>query len=111
MRLKLQVLIVLHEKCWYPYVGLADDNPFEPLMNTPKRIMKHLSTKDVYNKRKQISEWLNSQGIEIGTFLRMLHLQLFIDWIAEVFNGGGSGSIKSTVKEPWLTEVLIHRVQ
>jgi D-serine deaminase-like pyridoxal phosphate-dependent protein len=51
-------------------------------------MIKSNSVKDVFTKREAIHQFLQSQNAE-----------------PEIFNGGGTGSLKSTLKEPWLTEV------
>lgn len=68
--------------------GLSDTNPFTPLFNPIKRLLKRLSTGDVSKKREALHKHLQQQGVEIA-----------------IFNGGGTGSLHSTTQEPWLTEV------
>jgi D-serine deaminase-like pyridoxal phosphate-dependent protein len=68
--------------------GLADENPFAPLLNPAKKLIKRLSTSDVAAKRKAAAELLAARGITLA-----------------FFNGGGTGSIRTTTLEPWVTEV------
>jgi len=68
--------------------GMGDKNPFSPLLNPAKRFIKNKSVNDVFSKRKEIHEFLESENAE-----------------PEIFNGGGTGSLNTTGKEPWLTEL------
>jgi len=68
--------------------GLGEENPFSPALNPIKKLIKTRSVRDVFKKRKQIADWLEQEGIKLG-----------------LFNGGGTGSIRTTSKEPWITEV------
>lgn len=68
--------------------GLPDQNPFSPLLNGPKRIIKSLSRGPVEETRARIAEGLSARGIGY-----------------EIFNGGGSGSLAWCTRESALTEV------
>ncbi len=68
--------------------GVGDENPFAPLLNPAKRLIKSRSTKDVAVKRRAVSELLARRGVAL-----------------EFFNGGGTGSIRTTSLEPWVSEV------
>lgn len=68
--------------------GLPDKNPFSPLLNPIKRWLKKKSALDVFNKREEIFQYFKNRRIEL-----------------KFFNGGGSGSLTTTSKEPWLTEM------
>lgn len=68
--------------------GVTDKSPFSPALNTPKRLMKHVSRRHVAKTRRAIADDLKKEGFDI-----------------ELFNGGGSGSITWTTEEDWLTEV------
>ena len=68
--------------------GLADENPFAPLLNPAKKLIKSQSTRDVAQRRGEIAELLRSRGVRL-----------------DFFNGGGTGSIRTTTLEPWITEV------
>ena len=68
--------------------GLQDANPFEPLLNAPKRWLKRLSRPDVARTRADIARGLSDADIPI-----------------EMFNGGGTGSLRSSCEEQVLTEV------
>jgi len=68
--------------------GLGDENPFAPLMNPAKKLMKGLSVRDVAAKRRAVAELLERRRVTL-----------------ELFNGGGTGSIRTTSEEPWVTEV------
>jgi D-serine deaminase-like pyridoxal phosphate-dependent protein len=68
--------------------GLGESNPFTPVLNPLKRLIKSRSIRDVRRQRKAIADWLEREGLSIA-----------------VFNGGGTGSIQSTSREPWISEV------
>jgi D-serine deaminase-like pyridoxal phosphate-dependent protein len=68
--------------------GLGDESPFAPLMNPAKKLMKQLSVKDVAAKRRAVAELLAARGVRL-----------------EFFNGGGTGSIRTTSEEACVTEV------
>lgn len=68
--------------------GLTDENPFTRALNPIKKWVKKASIPDVARKRKKIAEFLADNGVEL-----------------EIFNGGGTGSMKYTAKEPAVTEV------
>lgn len=68
--------------------GLGDANPFAPLLNPAKRLIKQRSTQDVRRKRQAIARLLESRNIRL-----------------DFFNGGGTGSIRTTTEEDWITEV------
>jgi D-serine deaminase-like pyridoxal phosphate-dependent protein len=68
--------------------GLGDENPFAPLLNPAKKLIKRLSTQDVKKKRHAIARLLATRGIQL-----------------DFFNGGGTGSIRTTSEEDWITEV------
>lgn len=68
--------------------GMGDKSPFSPVLNPVKKMIKNKSVKDVFARREAIHRFLQSENVD-----------------PEIFNGGGTGSLKSTVKEPWLTEV------
>ncbi len=68
--------------------GLQDDNPFAPLMNGPKRLLKSLSRGPVRALRQSLAQGLKERGIP-----------------CPVFNGGGTGSIHWSPGDEALTEV------
>lgn len=68
--------------------GLGDATPFAPLMNPVKKLIKERSVRDVAEKRRAAIEMLKARGITL-----------------EFFNGGGTGSLKTTSVEPWVSEV------
>lgn len=68
--------------------GLGDANPFAPLLNPAKRLLRRTSMKDVARKRAALLEALEAAGHAVA-----------------LFNGGGSGSLSWAVREPALTEV------
>ncbi len=68
--------------------GLGDANPFAPLLNPMKRFVKRRSTVDVAAKRKAVADLLRERGVAL-----------------DFFNGGGTGSIRTTSEEAWVTEV------
>jgi D-serine deaminase-like pyridoxal phosphate-dependent protein len=67
--------------------GLADRNPFSPLLNPLKRLIKNLSIPDVRKKRKAAFDIVQKHGLSL-----------------QFFNGGGSGSLSSTLQEATITE-------
>lgn len=67
--------------------GLGDANPFAPLLNPAKKLIKRRSTRDVARKREAIVNLLQQKNQKI-----------------EFFNGGGSGSLDSTLSESCITE-------
>jgi D-serine deaminase-like pyridoxal phosphate-dependent protein len=68
--------------------GVGDASPFAPLMNPAKKLLKERSVKDVADKRRIATEMLRSRGLAL-----------------DFFNGGGTGSLRTTSTEPWVTEV------
>jgi D-serine deaminase-like pyridoxal phosphate-dependent protein len=70
--------------------GMGERNPFSNMINPIKQFIKYRSVKVVKKKRQYISEYLNS-----------------INYLPKFFNGGGTGSLLSTVKESWITEVTV----
>jgi D-serine deaminase-like pyridoxal phosphate-dependent protein len=68
--------------------GLQDANPFDKTLNSVKSMIRRLSIPDVAARRRQIADTLKKKGIEI-----------------ELFNGGGTGSLKTTAQEDPITEV------
>lgn len=68
--------------------GLGERNPFAPLLNPVKRRIKERSIRDVAERRGAVAALLKERGVRI-----------------EFFNGGGTGSIRTTSEEEWLTEV------
>ena len=68
--------------------GLGDDNPFDPRMNGPKRLIRALSRRAVAALRSEIFERLVARGLPPA-----------------IFNGGGTGSLDSATTEVALTEV------
>lgn len=67
--------------------GLGDASPFTPLLNPLKRLLKARSAQDVAERRHAVRRCLDEEGF--GGVL---------------FNGGGTGSLGTTTREPWLTE-------
>jgi D-serine deaminase-like pyridoxal phosphate-dependent protein len=70
--------------------GMGDKNPFQPMLNPIKKIIKQHSIKEIIKKREEINNILIKKGIDL-----------------EYFNGGGTGSIQSTGLEPWITEIAV----
>lgn len=68
--------------------GLTDSGPFSRWMNGPKRLLKRLSRPDVERRRRALVAALAAAGLEI-----------------ELFNGGGTGSLRWAAAESALTEV------
>lgn len=70
--------------------GLPDANPFSRAMNPLRRALKRLAVPQVAARRREAVEALRSAGID-----------------ALVVNGGGTGSLASTIAEPSVTEVTV----
>lgn len=68
--------------------GVPDDSPFHPLQNPVIRLIKNRSQKAVSKKRRKVSQFLNTQNE--GRY---------------VYNAGGTGCIRNSVREDWVTEV------
>jgi len=68
--------------------GLPDQNPFAPLLNPIKKWIKQKSVSAVAEKRRAVAALLQQRGVAI-----------------DFFNGGGTGSLRTTATEPWITEV------
>jgi D-serine deaminase-like pyridoxal phosphate-dependent protein len=68
--------------------GLGDENPFAPLLNPIKKWIKRKSIPNVAARRKAVSELLRERDAQV-----------------DFFNGGGTGSIRTTSCEAWVTEV------
>ena len=68
--------------------GVGEQNPFSRLLDPVKQMLKSRSVPDVARKRSEMARCLEEEG-----FRRAF------------FNGGGTGSIRSTTVEPWITEV------
>jgi len=70
--------------------GLADDSPFSRLTNPAKRWIKRRSRPEVAHTRQEIADALRAEGIALT-----------------LFNGGGTGSLADTAREPAITEVAV----
>lgn len=70
--------------------GMGEKNPFSPMLNPAKKLIKRLSGKDVRKKRKAIQDLLDRKGIQLA-----------------FFNGGGTGSLLTTSQEDWITEITL----
>jgi len=68
--------------------GLPDQNPFAPLLNPIKKWIKQKSVIAVAARRREVAALLQQRGVGI-----------------DFFNGGGTGSLRTTTLEPWVTEV------
>lgn len=68
--------------------GVGERDPFAPLLNPIKRFIKKKSVPDVAARRRAIADFLRKRGVPLA-----------------FFNGGGTGSMRTTAREPWLTEV------
>lgn len=70
--------------------GLPDQNPFHRFLNPIKSWIRKKAIPDIAKKRASIPEIFASEGFKL-----------------EIFNGGGTGSIDSAVKDPALTEITV----
>jgi D-serine deaminase-like pyridoxal phosphate-dependent protein len=68
--------------------GLGDRNPFAPRLNSAKAFIKRRSARDVAERRRAVAAHLRERGVTL-----------------DFFNGGGTGSIRTTSEEDWITEV------
>ena len=70
--------------------GVNDALPGKPVKNALLRLIKNLSIRDLRKRRNEIVRALKQAGAEI-----------------EIVNGGGSGSLRSTLADPSVTEVTV----
>ncbi len=68
--------------------GLPDETPFSRALNPARRAIKRLSIPQIAERRRRAVAALEEAGVELA-----------------LVNGGGTGSLASTVTEPWVTEV------
>jgi D-serine deaminase-like pyridoxal phosphate-dependent protein len=68
--------------------GVGEKNPFSPLLNPARKLVKKLSRPSVAQMRQRVLEALHREGFSV-----------------EVFNGGGTGSVAFASAESALTEV------
>lgn len=68
--------------------GLGDRNPFKRWHGPLFKWVRQRSVGRIAAQRREIAETLTQKG-----------------WPLEIFNGGGSGSLNWSVREPWLTEL------
>jgi D-serine deaminase-like pyridoxal phosphate-dependent protein len=68
--------------------GVTDQVKGQPVMNSIKRLLKKMSLKKIEKKRQQAVALIEDRG-----------------WKLKFVNGGGTGSIESTVKDKCVTEV------
>ncbi len=70
--------------------GVADKVPGQGGLNFVKSLLKRISLKKIAARRKQAVEEIRKMGFEL-----------------RFVNGGGTGSVESTVSEPVITEVTV----
>lgn len=70
--------------------GTGDDIPGAGIKNAFTRLLKTDSIRELTARRDQIVAWLRTEGAEL-----------------KVINGGGSGSLISTGKDPLITEITV----
>lgn len=70
--------------------GTSDDMPHKTLNNTIKRALKNASVRELTSRRQAVIGSIRAAGIEL-----------------RVINGGGSGSLISTLKDESVTEATI----
>ncbi len=68
--------------------GVGESNPFSPMLNPARKLIKKLSRPYVAQMRQRVLELLRREGFAV-----------------EIFNGGGTGSVAFTSAEPVVTEV------
>lgn len=70
--------------------GLGDRNPFRPWMNPVFKMVRGRSVKAVARRRADLAGALREAGYTL-----------------DLFNGGGTGSLDTTAREPHLTELTV----
>lgn len=70
--------------------GLGDNNPFNGAKNQVIKLLQIKSIKDLASRRKEIYDFTVNKGFKIS-----------------LVNGGGTGSITSTIEEKHITEVTV----
>jgi len=70
--------------------GVQEKSPFSKLLNPIKTLIKKWSIPKIQKRRREVFEFLKSEHIEL-----------------DFFNGGGTGSLISTKKEPWVSEITV----
>lgn len=70
--------------------GLGDRNPFRPWMNPVFKMVRGRSVKAVARRRAELAEAVRGAGYTL-----------------DLFNGGGTGSLDTTAREPHLTELTV----
>ncbi len=70
--------------------GLGDNNPHTKLQNQAVKILQNISIKEIAKRRGKVVEMAKSKGYPI-----------------QLVNGGGTGSIESTLEESWITEITV----
>lgn len=70
--------------------GVTDNNPDTKAKNKVVQLLKHQSSKELINKRKQIIDTLQTYGVKL-----------------RFVNGGGTGSLEQTSQEDAVTEVTV----
>ncbi|MCM2276806.1 MAG: alanine racemase [Oligoflexia bacterium] len=68
--------------------GLGDRNPFKRALNPLAFLVRRFSVMAIARRRLQVAELFAERGHELA-----------------LFNGGGTGSLNLSAREPWLTEV------
>ncbi|MHA1569462.1 MAG: alanine racemase [Alphaproteobacteria bacterium] len=68
--------------------GVQDKNPFDKWLNPVKTAIKLMSVPDVASRRSQAVEAMRKAGVDV-----------------QVVNGGGTGSLDSTGRDPSVTEL------
>jgi D-serine deaminase-like pyridoxal phosphate-dependent protein len=70
--------------------GVADKVPGQGGLNFVKSLLKRISLKKIAARRKQVVDLINGMGFEL-----------------KFVNGGGTGSVESTISEQVITEVTV----
>ncbi len=70
--------------------GISDNVPGAGLKNAVYRALKSVSVRELTNRRDRVIEMLRAEGVDF-----------------RVINGGGSGSLISTGKDPLVTEITV----
>jgi D-serine deaminase-like pyridoxal phosphate-dependent protein len=70
--------------------GLGDRNPFKPWSNPVFKMVRGRSVKAVARRRAELAEAARDAG-----------------HVLDLFNGGGTGSLDTTAREPHLTELTV----
>ncbi|MCB9033606.1 MAG: amino acid deaminase/aldolase [Chitinophagales bacterium] len=70
--------------------GLGDNSPHNGIKNPVIKLLKKKSIKEIAKRRGDVVNYIKSKNHNL-----------------EIVNAGGTGSIESSIQEPWVTEVTV----